>query len=397
LSSHDASGQFVGYLYQAYSALILLLNEEEQTSQICIEKFDDISFMQDDIPATLIQTKHQIFNIGNLNNTSIDLWRTINNWCDAITNFDPKTLRDTKFHLLTTAIAANDTAAYYLKENGRNTNKAQEILENVAVVDAQKTNSSFYCAFLALSSERRKQLVENIVIYDQSIHIENAQSKILHSIQWATLPKFEKHVFQRLVGWWFEQIIICLCAKTPVFISKSQLRSKIYDISGGYKNDSLPIDVDALEFPSENEVSALSDGEKVFIKQLKIISLSNDRIQRAIRDFYRAYQQRSQWVREELLYIDELENYERILVDAWHRMFLIMKDNLEDYKDKITEAQKNAEGRGLFNAVEDLNLYIRERVTQPFIMRGTYHGLANSYKVGWHIDFIQRLKSIVEG
>ena len=41
--------------------------------------------MQGDTPIVLIQTKHQIFNVGNLNDTSVDLWRTKNKKVSAKT------------------------------------------------------------------------------------------------------------------------------------------------------------------------------------------------------------------------------------------------------------------------------------------------------------------------
>jgi CRISPR/Cas system type I-B associated protein Csh2 (Cas7 group RAMP superfamily) len=66
-------------------------------------------------------------------------------------------------------------------------------------------------------------------------------------------------------------------------------------------------------------LNALENDEQIFIEQLKLIALSDVRLKRAIRDYYRAYQQRAKWIREDLLYINELENYENKLVDEWQR------------------------------------------------------------------------------
>lgn len=47
-NTHDASGQTAGYLYQILAALYLLLDNRNNDAQICIEKFDDIAFEQDE-------------------------------------------------------------------------------------------------------------------------------------------------------------------------------------------------------------------------------------------------------------------------------------------------------------------------------------------------------------
>ena len=54
---HDASGQLSGYLYQVLSALLLLLESRNPDSQLCIEKFDDVAFVEKDKPQIMIQIK----------------------------------------------------------------------------------------------------------------------------------------------------------------------------------------------------------------------------------------------------------------------------------------------------------------------------------------------------
>ena len=44
----------------------------------------------------------------------------------------------------------------------------------------------------------------------------------------------------------------------------------------------------------------------------------------------------------------------------------------------------------------DRELRIRSRVSASYVMKGTYHKLANNLTVGWHIDFFERLKHLLE-
>lgn len=396
-STHDASGQMAGYLYQVLAALYLLLDSRDHDAQICIEKFDDIAFFEQDEPIRMIQTKHQLYRPGNLSDTSVDLWRTIRSWCDSINN-SPTHLRDTNFVILTTAMTQESTAAYYLRNDGnRNTDEARRILIDTAKAATVQTNERYYSAFLGLSPELQDNLIRHIYIYDSYQNVSNIKTDIMRYIRCATLPQFEEKVYNSVLGWWISAVIQCLCSKDPVFINRVQLQQIIFDIGSGYKADSLPINVDACYEPSESELNELIPENRIFIEQLKLISLSRDRLRRCIRDYYNAFRQRSLWVREQLLLVNELQEYEALLVDEWNRLFVIMKENLADYGEELTERQKAKAGRDLFGSVESLDFPIRERVSQPFIMRGSYHDLANRMAVGWHIDFMERLCHLLKG
>lgn len=396
-NAHDASGQMAGYLYQVLAALYLLLDSRDSDAQICIEKFDDIAFVEQDEPVLMIQTKHQLYRHGNLSDTSNDLWRTIKSWCDSIIN-SPTHLHDTHFVILTTAIAKENTAAYYLRKDvNRNTDEAKRLLVDTAKAVAVKANEKFYSTFLGLSPELQDNLIRHTYICDNSQNISDLKADIMCYIRYATLPQFEEKVYNSVLGWWISAVIQCLCSEVPVFINRIQLQQIIFDIGSRYKADSLPIDVNAYYDPSESELNELIPENRIFIEQLKIISLSHDRLRRCIRDYYNAFRQRSLWVREQLLLANELQNYEAVLVDEWNRLFVIMKENLTDYGDELTEQQKTKAGRDLFGNIENLNLPIRERVTQPFIMRGSYHDLANRMMVGWHVDFMDRICHLLKG
>ena len=53
-------------------------------------------------------------------------------------------------------------------------------------------------------------------------------------------------------------------------------------------------------------------------------------------------------------------------------------------------------GRQLLNQIESKDIRVRERCSEPFIMRGSYHMLADQFKIGWHADFKNRLKYLLK-
>lgn len=92
-----------------------------------------------------------------------------------------------------------------------------------------------------------------------------------------------------------------------------------------------------------------------------------------------------------LLDID-LEQYEDRLIREWFEHFSIMKESMKEDSDEAEEARK------LYNNLVILGKHIpiRPAFENPYVMRGSFHMLSNSLKVGWHPRFQERLASVFE-
>lgn len=391
MSNHQASEQALGYLYQFRYALLLLLKSDNPDFQISLEKFDDVAFSENDVPKQLIQVKHHTRNKGSLTDSSTDLWRTLNAWLDAIAN-SPGILNETEFIIITTAIAPLNSIASTFKNNrNRDIDSIYDKLKNICAASENKNNNKYYEKFLKTEELVIKQLIKNICVIDGTKDIVDVEKEIRKQIRYSCIPKYENQIYESLEGWWFKKIIEALYSDTPIFFTQNQVRTHIVSISEQYANDNLPIDIFDIHSLQQNNLLA---DDKIFYEQLKLIGLGNSHLQIALRDYYRAFEQRSSWLRNDLLYIDELDEYEMRLIDEWEHAYAMMKDKL-DCKIAITENDKMNEGRNLFNEVENKDIRIRQKCSDAFVMRGSYHMLANELKVGWHIDFLERLKNLL--
>lgn len=391
MPNHQASEQMLGYLYQVRYALALLLENDNSDCQISIEKFDDVAFSKDDIPIQLIQLKHHIQHQGNLADASTDMWRTIKVWLDAISE-TPDILDGTNFLIITTATAPIDSAAFLLKkDSNRNPDTAYQKLKTVCFSSVNQAHQRYYDAFREAGEDTVKQLIRQIYIIDCASNIIDVEKDILKHIRYSCIPKHQKMIYERLEGWWFKKAIDALCCDTPVFVNQNQVRSFIVSVSQEYADDNLPIDILDIDDLQESNFSA---NEKIFHEQLKLICLSNHRMQLALRDYYRAFRQRASWVRNDLLYVNELGQYEQRLIDEWEHAFAAMEETLSE-TNNATEEEKAKEGRQLFPDIEKRDIRIRPKCQEAFIMRGSYHILANQLKIGWHVDFFDRLKQLL--
>lgn len=395
MPNHQAVEQMIGYLYQVRYALALLLDNDNEELQISIEKFDDIAFSKNDTPKQLIQLKHHVKKHGNLTDASTDLWRTLKVWIDAICS-KVVSVENTKFLIITTASAPSGTAAYYLKNNDslRDIEAAYNQLLDVCSKSENKAHIQYYNSFLQTDETAIKKLLNNLIVIDCASDIVDIEKVYRRNIRYSCQPKFENQICERLEGWWYQKSIEALCSDEPIFVTQNQIRSFIVSVSQEYSDDNLPIDI--WDIASDINEDELPPDEKVFYEQLKLILVGNNRIRTALRDYYRAFRQRANWVRNDLLYVNELDHYEQRLIDEWDHCFAEMQDTLADYGDSSDESVKAKYGKLLFSQIEGKDIRIRPKCSEAFVMRGSYHILANQLKVGWHIDFYSRLSNLLK-
>lgn len=103
---------------------------------------------------------------------------------------------------------------------------------------------------------------------------------------------------------------------------------------------------------------------------------------------------------ENLLVTGELEEYEDRLEDEWSRYRDVAFEKLTP--DCAEEVMREA-GRSLYQWADlesgnNSTVRIRERVTEPYVVRGCFHILANADplpRIYWHPLFLERLRSVL--
>ena len=378
MADFSAKDAGLGYLYQARYALWQLLKPPEE-QELVLETLDDIVLDQPGSALDLLQTKHHI-TPANLTNTSPELWKTLRIWSshlkEGAINIPPSRLV-----LVTTAIAAEGSIAATLRPGGdADLESIASALSGIADKSENEALKPAFAAFNSLTNEQRIQLVSAIQILDGSPNISDVADRIREHIRPAVDRGNREAVFERLEGWWFGQVILQLEAKTPTPVTGFEVYDKLRAIADQFKPDALPIDF--LE-ADPGTVDAKAD-TRMFVMQLRAIEVGLTRIEKAILDYYRAYEQRSRWAREELLVGGEVERYEKQLIDEWQRFAASVADELGK---PATELQLEKAGRDIFKWMEQAaDIRIRRNVTEPYVMRGSYHILANEAKprVWWH-------------
>jgi hypothetical protein len=82
----------------------------------------------------------------------------------------------------------------------------------------------------------------------------------------------------------------------PDRIGAGELESELLELADALRDENLPIDVLDMPEPTDQEVS---ESDRIFVAQLRLMALGSQRLRKCIYDHNRAFAQRSRWQRVE--------------------------------------------------------------------------------------------------
>lgn len=404
-SQYSAAASLLGYIYQCRLALLESLKrlKSDPDIAVAIETLDDVVFEKDGSPTEVIQVKHHIARKASLTNASTDLWKTIRIWCDLFSGGLSE--ENSILCLMTTEESAENSAARHLRIEGRNIAEAENLLLQTSQTSSNESNKEGYQKFNSLMPEQRRALLERVYILDKCPLSKDLQSNLSEELWGHCERQHADQFLMYLEGWWLQRVVAGLDGSELTDIADMKIDSETFtrkkhkilkitgreidaqlvDLRERFKSDSLPIHP---EIQSANpDVTPFSNW--VFIKQLRLINVSESRIKRAVTNFYKASEQRSRWVRESLLIDDDLERYDDLLKEEWGIHFDQSKDAMPS---SPTDADRIASGQKVYQWAEaEAYIPIRPSCQDRFITRGSYQMLANHLRVGWHPEFESRM------
>ena len=396
---YSAGEQGLGYIYQARLALLNLLQLPEDTA-VFFEKDDDLDFLDSEGSKSLASLKHKA--IGNrLTDLSTDFWKSVRIWL-ARYKRDDRSMSNLHFFLFTTDAVSKNSFLRKFQPN-----KSDVVVEPTSILEMveetlRKSKSTLIGEikeeFNELSNAEKQDFLERILILDGSPRIDDLPASIKDRHMRSVRREHRNFVFERLEGWWNDIVIKQLTGTKDEGIFGYEVSDKLAAFTEEYKADNLPITfrgkTPAGEIDTDND-------PRLFVAQLRKIGISSNRIRSAILDYYRAFEQRSAWARENLLISGEVEEYEDRLADEWGRYRDVAFEALDhdSAEDALLQAGKTLYNWAEFETGKIESLRIRTRVTEPYVVRGSYHILAGTTpepRVYWHPKFIEHLGTLLE-
>lgn len=386
-STFSAKEPALGYYYQIIRGLVLLLEETRMASpSLSFECLDDIA-IEDAGNVELYQAKLHI-TPTQMTDRSSDFWKTIRVWSKGIKDgiFNPTT---TIFTLITTASVPEDSFLHlFLSGKEEDKNKILTAMETIATETSNETNKPGYDAFLELTEEEKKELINNIHINDANVSISDTMAQLKYRLELSASSSALDSLINSVMGWWFLNAVDMLQSDTKQIISKASVNNYIQSCRDQIRADALP---DEFYEKVEIDDAALEESrDKTFVRQLSLVDATKREKKAAISDYKRAYGQRSKWLRDGRVAQSEYDTFDANLQEGWQSRFELMQDE--------TECQGFEERKMAGHSFYRMN-YVNPQYQLPlfrnraslYITKGSYQILSNDKTIGWHPDYKELL------
>lgn len=389
--SFAAAEQGLGYIYQIRFALLKMFRLPEDTGCF-IEKDDDLEFEDTEEGRILASLKHKAPG-DRLSDLSPDFWKSVRIWSERYIASGSKK-DSTQFFLFTTGcVSSGSILEAFLPDERKPPDLEQTILDTLARSESVTIGKARE-AYERIDESERGAFLSAITIFDHQERIGDIPVIVMRERMRTVRPGSRLPVYERLEGWWLNAAIELMTGSRTEPLFGHELSEKLHQISSEYTDESLPITYSGAEPPGG--VHPEKDRRK-FVDQLRLIGVGNKRIHRAILDYYRAFEQRSSWMREDIVLDGELELYNDRLVDEWGRMSAILWDEVDE---GTAEPQLQKAGKDLldwFEKTDHDRLRIRKQVSEAYVTMGSCHILANEHepRLHWHPRFHERLAEVL--
>ena len=269
-------------------------------------------------------------------------------------------------------------------ESLRNVDSALGLMQEICEERSNATNKSSYEAFQSLSIMQQRKLVNSTYVLANAQTITDVAQDLKKKLRTTVENRHIEPFLIRLEGTWFKQAIQLLSSTSFAAISLGKLVSIIDDLRSQFLPSNLPSDFDDA-LPT---IMDINGDERIFVEQLRLINASEFVIKKAIINYYRASEQRSRWLRENLLKPGEDGKYLARLKEEWDHHFSLHEMNTTG----SIEIDCIQLGRKIYTSCQNEGARpIRRDFDAEYVARGSYHALADKQKIGWHPEYEAQL------
>ncbi|MBZ5490913.1 MAG: hypothetical protein LAO76_08280 [Acidobacteriia bacterium] len=388
---HSAAAAALGFYYQAFFALLTLLGQNTDNAAVAIEQLDDVELKADG-HTLLYQLKHSMISEPPaISVKSKSLWRTMKAWIDIL---PAVTLSETTFHLVAVGSISPDSSLNALRDSDADRaelvavilEEAQRVIDSRAAAEKSKNPLPYAdrvdgCrAFIALSGAERLNLMRRVKIQLHSPNIAAIEDLVADHLK--ILPAEQRpKVAQRLIEWWDRQIVYSLCNKRQRVISRAELQHQVSAIVADIQQGKLLAEFETVSPPDDYQPDSL------LARQIKLVDGTPSDHSKAIREEWKAREQRSKWLNSNPAMGPVINEYDSILEEHWSDRHKQMSERCAEleHKEKCASGLKIL--RWTHEEAPNVVRPIAEGWNAAYYVRGSYQVLAISLQVGWHPEY----------
>jgi hypothetical protein len=394
VGKYDAVDTTLGFAHQILSALILLLEAEDDES-VSLELSDDVTIHHvADAINKAVETRFQVSHTLNkspseLTLKSVKLWKTLAIWASEFSRLE-------RYLLLTCAPVAPDLSSLVVNSDRISLQRllvaeATLVVSEVESKTRKHTDRLPGCrAFLKLSNLDQMALLQRIAILGNSSNVTDTDQKLNAIFRNTIRPEKRPLLIRRIREYWFNRVFKSLTKELPRIIPKAEIQDFVEQMTAAITGAALPDDF-GESYPTPD-----IETPSMMRRQIELVNGGPHRVTRARVAHWRSRNQRDRWMADDITSRNVLDSFDRKLVEQWEARHGPMCD---DTKDSVEE-EKQKQGRDLLDWSHTeapagvINL--GSRPSPAFLVQGTFQDLADRLKIGWHPEYEARLKGVTK-
>jgi ABC-3C protein len=380
-TTHTATGQMAGYLFQPDRALVLLCSCNNNES-VSIELVDDVAMIDDDgnvifreQDKSSIQAEGQPFK-----DRSKDLWNTLMIWATEIKNGTLK-IETTKLVCVTNKKLDDNSLI-------KKISSAKTEAEVTTAIALLKTAAAEPPAGLKKTIETvlaeeeiLKKLIPQITLIEDN-NLETRNKEIADELHLS--DEIKNNVIESLRGWLNESILKQLERGQAPIIKKTDFNNRYHLVINKETDDRIVFMAKRFVKSKISQTDREEASDRTFVKQLDLVGHSDKHniLLDAIDDFLCSEAERTRLTIKGDLDREELNDMDELSKERWTEVFRrkmtqlkpdMKEDDLAEFAFEIYDT-----------TVSGYLAEIRGNKTQPYFTKGSFHKLSDELEIGWH-------------
>jgi len=380
-TTHTATGQMAGYLFQPDRALVLLCACKSKES-VSIELVDDVAAIDENNKVFYReQDKSSIQLDGKpFKDRSKDLWNTLMIWTNEIKKGTLK-IETTKLVCVTNKKLENDSLIKKIAEAKKEEEIASAILLLKTAAANPPTGIKKIVEAVISEEEILKLLIPQIsLIEDNTLETRNIEiAEELH-----LTDEIKDNVIESLRGWLNESILKQLEKGQAPILKKSDFNNRYNRAVNKETDDRIVFNVKRLVQSNITDSERQGAIDRVFVKQLELIEHpeKNGILLEAIDDFLCSESERIRLTlkgdidREDLMDMDDTSR------ERWNDIF---RRKQTQFRVEMNPSELAALAYEIYDTT--ISGYLAELKgyrTQAYLTKGSFHKLSDQLEIGWH-------------
>lgn len=370
---HSAPGSYLGFALQPVRLCYYLLSSPSGSS-VSLEYLDDVAVHHADGTLLLEQCKSSLAHNA-LSDWSVDLWKTVSNWLDAV---ESKKIDGSKatFRLYVTPPKSSRVSSAI--HGAATVEDVKLLVKHIEEKLNKKADPPKCIAHVQRFLDATDELRNAVILKTSVVSEDNDPIQSLRALLAPSVPENSIDVIcESAIGMaqaWADR---CIRKNKPALIGAGEFRKNFHAF---VQRNNLPGYLPSFSVaPTAADAKAVLTSRPIFVRQLQLIEATEEQQIRAASDLMRTSADKAKWAEQGLVFDGSFDDWESSLM----RRHAAIQGEVKDLFSDKTEV---VQGRTVYHRCSALDVPLDSRAVPGHFTHGGFNDLADRLKLGWHAE-----------